>query len=822
MRPPKPISSRTEARRRARETKKAERSPSLPLTAALPQAPPAARIQRQDILIFLALLALTLAVYWPVYRFDFLSYDDSEYVSQNVRVQAGLNGENIGWAFRTFFFMNWHPLTWLSYMVDSQLFGLRPAAFHLVNVLLHALTTLLVFAVFKRITGARWPSAFLAMLFAVHPLHVESVAWIAERKDVLSGFFFMLTLWAYLRYIERPQASRFILALVLFALGLMAKPMLVTLPFILLLLDFWPLRRFHFADASAPVSNSSLVSRPSSILEKIPFFVLAAISSLLTCLAQRGAEVPFASLSLAQRVTNSLVSYGRYLGKAIWPQNLAVYYPYPGHWPAWEVAGAALLLLALTLFAIAQWRKRPYLAVGWLWFLGMLVPVIGLVQVGGQSMADRYMYLPLIGLLLMFIWGAADLSPAPHGIDKGLDKGFDKGRDAADILPTPNLNLTLTLLSGSIAVLACLVVSSRQVRFWDNTQHLFARALAVTSGNSQAHEGLGVALLLDGKTNEALSHFTSALEIDPANFAAYGSLGNVLLGQGKTAEALVQIQKGLQLRADNPILNQNLGLCLALQGKFSEALPYYAAALRAKPEFPEVSFNYGNALVELRRYDEAIAQYESVLRFKPNYAPGHFNLGNVLKEQGKFAEAAGHYQALLQIEPTNSEAHASLALSLARQGNPQQGFPHFTEAVRLQPDNPEFHYQFASALYAGGKPADAVVHYREAIRLKPNFVPALNDLAWIRAASEDDKLRDGAEAVKLAERACDLTGRQQSIFMGTLAGAYAEAGQFPKAIATAQKAFDLAQSTGQSDLAASQQRLLELYRSGKPYRDGVR
>jgi len=818
MRPSKPISARTEARRRARETKKAERSPSQPLTAVVPQAaPPAARIESQDLLIFLALLALTLAVFWPVYRFDFLSYDDSEYVSQNVRVQAGLNGGNIAWAFRTFFFMNWHPLTWLSYMLDSQLFGLRSGAFHLVNVLLHALTTLLVFAVFKRMTGARWPSAFLAMLFAVHPLHVESVAWIAERKDVLSGFLFMLTLWAYLRYTERPQPRRYSLTLLFFAFGLMAKPMLVTLPFVLLLLDFWPLRRLHTATTPSITHHpSSITDHPSPRLlwEKAPFFILAGVSSLLTCLAQRGAEVPFASLSLAQRFTNSLVSYGRYLGKAIWPQNLAVYYPHPGHWPAWEVAGAALLLFAVTLFAIAQWRKRPYLAVGWFWFLGMLVPVIGLVQVGGQSMADRYMYLPLIGLLIISIWGALDLL---HTHTHNLNPNPN---------PNPNpahpLRRSLPILGAAAAVLACLLVSSRQVRFWDNTQHLFERALAVTSGSSQAHEGLGVALLLDGKTNEALPHFTAALDIDPANYSAYGSVGNVLLGQGKTAEALVQIQKGLQLSPDNPILNHNCGLCLALQGRFAEALPYYSAALRAKPEFPDALFSYGNALVELRRYDEAIVQYETALRLKPNFAPVHFNLGNVLKEQGKFAEAAGHYQALLQIEPANSSAHASLALSLARQGNPQQAFPHFTEALRLQPDNPEFHYQYASALYASSKPADAVVHYREAIRLKPDFVPALNDLAWIRAASEDDKLRDGAEAVTLAERACDLTGRQQSVFMGTLAGAYAEAGQFPKAIVTAQKAFDLAQSTGQSELAASQQRLLELYRSGKPYRDGVR
>jgi len=859
MRKPKPTSARTEARRRAREAKNADLPQSPAPADALPQAPSPPSIQRQDILVCLALLALTIAVYWPVYRFDFLSYDDSEYVTQNVRVQAGLNVGNIGWAFRTFFFMNWHPVTWLSYMLDAQLFGLRPAGFHLVNVLFHALTTQLVFVVFKRMTAARWPSAFLAMLFAVHPLHVESVAWIAERKDVLSGFFFMLALWGYLRYVERPQITRYGLALLFFALGLMSKPMLVTFPFVLLLLDFWPLRRLllergspsrcasdntawsdHAQSATPP--QAAAAARPVPLLsllwEKMPFFILSGISSLLTFLAQHGAQVPFTQLPVSDRLANALVSYARYLGKAIWPANLAVHYP-PTRWPAAAVAGAALLVVTLTLSAVVQWRRRPYLAVGWFWFLGMLVPVIGLIQVGGQSMADRYMYLPLIGLFLMLVWSLSrpfTLSSAlcpPHFFSGGQSGEKEKGQSAEDKVQktkcSPNLNLNpnrnltpaLTLLA-ALSLLPFLLVSTRQVRFWDNTQHLFAHALAVTPRNSQAHEGLGVALFLDGKTNEALPHFTTALEIDPGNFAAYGSVANVLVAQGKTAEALDQIQKGLQLRPDNPILNQNGGFCLALQGKFTEALPYYAAALSAKPEFPEASFNYANALAKLRRFDEAVAQYESMLRFKPNSANAHLNLGNVLMEQGRFTTAAAHYEAVLRLEPTNSDAHAYLALSMARQGFAPQAFPHFAEAIRLEPGNPETEYQFASALYTAGKPADAAVHYREAIRLKPDFVPALNDLAWIRAASEDAKLRDGAEAVTLAERACDLTGRQQSVFLGTLAGAYAEAGQFPKAIETAQKACDLARSSGQADLAANQQRLLELYRSGKPYRDGMR
>ena len=763
--------------------------------------------KRADLLIYLALLALTVAVYWPVGGFDFINYDDAEYVAENLRVQMGVTSQNVTWAFQTFYFENWHPLTWLSYMLDYQLFGLNPAAFHLVNMVFHAFNTLLLFAVFKRMTGARWPSAFVGALFALHPLHVESVAWVAERKDVLCAFFGMLTLWAYARYVERPRLGRYFLALLFFAWGLMAKPMLVTLPFVLLLLDFWPLGRVRFGAAQPqPASTPASVWRqsgknsPQSILrlvaEKTPFFILTALSSIVTYSAQQGARVTIASLPVTQRIANALVSYGRYVLNTLWPTDLAVFYPHPGHWPAWQVGGAGLLLAAVTLFAFRRWRNSPYLTVGWLWYLGMLVPVIGLVQVGEQAMADRYMYVPMIGLVVMLAWGVADVA--------------ERWR----------IKKAAVVLSGGAVVLGCLVLSGFQVRLWKNSLTLFRHALAVTTGNTVAHNSLGDALLSEGKTNEAVAEFSAVLALDPEDALAHGNMGNVLLGQGKGEEALAQYQQGLRFNPKNPELNYNTGICLAKLGRFSEAVPYYSAALQLRAEYADAYLNLGNALAGLGRFDEAIANYTTALRLRPNFAPAHLNIGNALTQQGKHAEAAPHYAESLRLEPTNAQAHCNLALSLAGQGKTREAVAHLTEALRLRPEDAQFHFHLATVLAGEKKAQEAIAQYHEALRLKPDSTLALNNLAWILATQEDANLRNGAEAVKCAERACELTGRQQAFLMGTLAAAYAEAGRFPEAVSTAQKAVELATAGGQKEIAARNQNLLELYRAGKPYHEG--
>ncbi len=800
MQKSKTNSAGRESRGRLRET--VDKGAGAPNSASRPGGGSA---PGSDLFIGLGLLATIVAIYWPVARFEFINYDDAEYVSENLRVQAGLTAENVAWAFRTTFFENWHPLTWLSYMLDRQLFGLTAGAFHLVNGLFHLLNSLLLFAVVKRMTGARWPRPKVAALFAVHPLHVESVAWVSERKDVLSAFFGMLTLWAYVRYAERPRIGQYLLAVLLFGLGLMAKPMLVTLPFVLLLLDFWPLRRLEFKAWQNPEAlrgktdegQFSRVCPPKSVLglvvEKIPFFVLTGASSVVTYMAQHGARSAAENLPLATRLANVLVAYVRYLGKAVWPNHLAAFYPYPDHWPVWQVAGSALVLLAVTFLVFRSLRVRPYLAVGWLWYIGTLVPVIGLVQVGGQSMADRYMYVPIIGLLVMFAWGAADLI-GRWRVKKGG-------------------------LMAAAVVLGCVVVSGRQVRFWQNSLVLFEHALAVAPGSALAHNNLGDALMSLGQTNEAVAHFSAALELDPKDFMAYGNLGNYFFGQGKIDEAAAKYQEGLRLNSRNPELNHNLGLCLAQQGKFSEAVRYYSTALQFRWEYTEALMNLGNALLALGKPDAAVTNYAAVLRLKSDSAPGHFNLANALFQQGKYPEAAAHYLQSIRLQPDFADAHSNLARALVAQGKNGDALGHLTEAVRLKPAAAEFHFHLGTVLESANRPTEAIVQYQEVLRLKPASAAALNNLAWLLATYEDAKVRNGAEAVRYAERACELTGRQQAMFMGTLAAAYAEAGRAADAVTAAAKAAELAGAAGQKELAATNQKLLELYRAGKTYRD---
>jgi len=420
---------------------------------------------------------------------------------------------------------------------------------------------------------------------------------------------------------------------------------------------------------------------------------------------------------MTQRIANALVSYTRYIGKTIWPHNLAVYYPYHGSWLIWQVGGAALVLGMVTVLAFWLPRKRPYLIVGWLWFTGTLVPVIGLVQVGGQSMADRYTYVPMIGLLIVFAWGAVALGAHWRIKRIGL------------------------ILSSSAVLLGCVVASSEQVRLWSNSMRLFEHALKVTDGNTLAHINLGAALVVAGQTNQALGHFSAALEIHPRDYLACENWGNV--------------------------------------------------------------------------FDEALTNYATVLRLQPHSAPAHFNLGNALTRQGKDIEAAPHYVETLRWQPNNAEAHASLAMGLARQGKNREAMAHLTEALRIKPGEAQFHYQLANALKEEKRTAEAVAQYREALRLKPNSVLALNNLAWILATDGDAAIRNGTEAVRDAERVCELTGRRHASFLGTLAAAYAETGRFPEAVTAVEKAIELATAADQKDLVATNQKLLP-YHEGKP------
>ena len=570
--------------------------------------------------ICLGLSLLTFAGFEQVRNNDFISYDDFQYVSENVNVKEGLSVESFVWAFTSGHASNWHPLTWISHMIDCQLYGLDPAGHHMTNLLLHTLTVLCLFWFLKTATGAIWPSAFVAAVFAIHPLHVESVAWIAERKDVLCGLFWMLTMAAYLRYVKGPRIGRYLLVTVCFCLGLMAKPMIVTLPFVLLLLDYWPLDRFQLR----PQKGKGISIPYRLIAEKIPLFILAAASSMITFMVQIKArtitdivEIPFFYALL-----NGLTSYTGYLVKMIYPVGLAILYPHPGRSIAlWQPIVSVAILAGLTVFFISSAKRRPYLTVGWLWYLGTLVPVIGIVQVGRQAMADRYTYLPAIGIFIIIAWGAGEI------LAKWRYRKFIQ-----------------VVLAGTVLV-GLLLCTRIQVGHWQNSLTLYDHTLRVTENN-----------------------YT-------------------------------------------------------------------------------ILTSYGKVLAEYGRNEDAIKCYEKALQINPYYAPAHYNFASSLKSLGKHRQAIEHFQ----------------------------------QALKLQPDG---------------------------------FV-TLNNLAWTLATVDNEKFRDPAEAVRFAERACELTQYSQPMCLDTLAAAYAADGDFAKAVEMAEKALQL---TGDNEEMANDIRKhIELFKTNKPY-----
>lgn len=605
-----------------------------------------------DLWICLLLLAATLAVYSQVRHYEFVNYDDPEYVGENIHVRAGLTADSLVWALTSFDAANWFPLTWITHMADCQFFGMESGWHHLTNVWLHALNALLLFAVLKRMTRARWPSALVAFLFALHPLHVESVAWVAERKDVLSAFFWFLTLWCYARYVERPGVRRYLTVVLAFSLGLMAKPMIVTLPFVLLLLDVWPLRR-------APWAKPRL-------LEKLPLLALAAGASLVTFLAQRssGAVAPLAGTPLALRLENALVSYMVYIGGMLWPAGLAVLYPLPRALPVLGVAAAGLALAGISLVVARQWRARPYLAVGWCWYLGTLVPVIGLVQVGTQSHADRYTYVPMIGLTIMLAWGAAELV-----------ERRPRARNAV-------------IAAAVVTCSASLAVTWFQIQYWASTETLLGHTLEVTSGNFIMHHNLADYYLQHGRNEEARQHDAEALRINPMYMEARLNLALALSLLGRPGDAEVEYRRALEQQPEGKqmaLAHSGLGAALAAQHRTTEALPELELAVHLRPESAEGHYNLGTALAELGRNPEAASELATAVRLEPGDAEAHYRLAVALAAQDKRNEAAGEFAVVAQLRPADAVTQYNLAIALARTGRLDEAIAHFSEALRLKP-----------------------------------------------------------------------------------------------------------------------------------------
>jgi len=669
--------------------------------------------------LYLSLAVISLAVYLPVRNFDFVNYDDDVYVTENPHIHDGLTIESLRHIFTTGYAANWHPVTWLSHLVDIELFGLKAGRHHLHNLLLHTANTLLLFSVLMQMTNRRWHSAFVAALFALHPVHVESVAWIAERKDVLSTLFALLTIIAFVRYLKKGRAGWYFLSLVLFSFGLMAKPMLVTLPFVLLLLDYWPLGRFE-TDRPRPVVFWRLFK------EKLPFFVLSAISCVITFLVQQsaGAVKHIEALSLPVRIGNAFVSYIAYILKTFWPVRLAVFYPHEcAGLPVWRAVGAAVLLLAISLFVIRKAKRFGWLFVGWFWYIGTLVPVIGIIQVGNQAMADRYSYVPLIGVFLIIAFGFEEL------------------------VRKSEYKKVITAVFFITAITACAICSRLQLRYWKDSLTLFNRAIEVTKDNYVMHNNMGSFLASEGSLPQAVGHYKTALQIKPDYAQAHFNLARAYQQQHRFSRAIEHYKKAIEIRADYAAAHNNLANIYKQTGRIDMALSHFNRAIEAKNDFAEAHYNLANLLKQLGRINEAVTCYRRAIEAGGADAEVYNNLAGALLQLNRPGEAVDAYQKAVEIDADYFAAHNNLAVVFLR------------------------NQQFDSALE----------HFEKALILAPNEPATLVGLAEVLMNRPDPKLCDAKRAVELAEKAAELTGYENPTVLETLAAAYAAAGDVDSA-----------------------------------------
>jgi protein O-mannosyl-transferase len=712
------------------------------------------------------LLLLVAIAFAPTLQCDFVNFDDDAYVYNNPHVSRGLSGESVAWSFTTFHSCNWHPLTWLSHALDCQLYGTQhPGLHHLTNVVLHAAVAILLLLVLWQMTGGLWPSAFVAAVFAVHPLRVESVAWVAERKDLLSGLFFMLTLAAYLHYVRHPFSwRRYLLVIAMFVLGLMAKPMLVTLPFVLLLLDYWPLGRF----ADEPLAASH-APRLRLFVEKLPLLLLAAVASVATSAAQQQALVPVDVVPVFSRIANALVSYVAYIGQFFYPAGLAAFYPHPQDGlPTWKIAAAAVVLIAISAAVLLAWRRLPCLFVGWFWYVGMLVPVIGIVQVGSQAMADRYTYLPQIGLCIAVTWTLA-----------AVGQTFQSARKNAAYR-------RWAYGVGSMLLIATLMVCTwRQTSYWQNSETLWAHAVACTPQDASLHDRLGGALADNHKLDAAVAEYCRAITINPESASAHNNLGKTLAQQGRNDVAVAEYRKAIALKPDYADAHNNLGVMLA----------------------------------DHRQPDAAAAQFRLALKSKPDFALAHSNLARILTKQGRDDEAILEYRSAIESDPYCADVHNDLGVILAKRGQLGAAIAEFRSTLAIKPILVKVRVNLAEALGEQGKVADAIVEWREVVRLQPNNLRAVNQLAWAMATGPEASVRNGPEAAELAQWAVKLSRGLEPIPLGTLAAAYAEMGRFAEAVTVADRAIALAATRNDPAAADALRRQSQLYRTGSPYHE---
>jgi len=632
--------------------------------------------EKRLLIISLSLTIAAFIAFWQVAHCDFTNFDDNHYVTHNAHVQEGLTAEGITWAFTTGHAANWHPLTWISHMVDVQLFGLQPGWHHLTNLLFHLANTLLLFLVLHRMTKALWQSAFVAALFALHPLHVESVAWIAERKDVLSTFFWMLTMGIYVSYVAKPGLTRYLTLLLCFALGLMAKPMLVSLPFVLLLLDYWPLQRLAQKEVRKPLSKDEGTTPPVKapvqpvdrwplirplLREKIPLFVLAVLSSIVTYLVQQrgGAVGSLEAFPLSARMANAFVSYITYMVKMLWPANLAVFYPYPKSWTLWQVLGSVVLLIGITVLAIRGARKRPYAAVGWLWYVGTLVPVIGVVQVGNQALADRYTYIPLVGLFIIVAWAVPEL-----------------------LKKWPYRKEVLVALS-ALCLLCLFLLTWRQVGYWRNSIALYDHAVEVTDRNSVIHENRGVAYANLANYTQAITDLNRAIEINPRYGEAYNNRGVAYNGLGNYTQAIADLNRAIEIN----------------------------------PKYGEAYNNRGAAYVNLANYTQAIADFDRALEIDPRHGMAYYNRGVAYKDLANYPRAIADFNRAIEINPRHEEAYNNRGTAYGGLANYTRAIADFNRAIEINPRYGKAYYNRGVAYGSLGDRAHAIDDIRRAAQL---------------------------------------------------------------------------------------------------------
>ncbi len=814
----------------------------------------------------LILLAFTVSAYLGVKSCGFIKLDDPDYVTQNPYIKQGLKAETLHWAFTEFHSSNWHPLTWMSHMTDVELFGLKPAGHHLHNVVLHALNVCLIFLLLNRLTAALGKSFLVAALFALHPLHVESVAWVAERKDVLSAFFGLLSLLAYVSYAKgisfwsartcprfetrrhvsqsesgdmSPQskaaASRALdprpcpldfasspaywLSLLFLALGLMSKPMLVTWPFVMLLLDAWPMNRF------------SMPNLKRLVTQKIPFLMLAALSSVITMRAQSSGRsvVSLEWLPLEARISNSLAAVFDYLAKTFYPVKLAVFYPQPSEMPWQKAAAAAVIIVVCFYLAVRHFKKQPGLFVGVAWFLGTLVPVIGLVQVGMQASADRYTYIPHIGLFIALVWGGAEL--------------LSRLRCSRSISSAVSLGL----------LVACGLLTVRQVKVWESDLTLFGHAKEVTDRNyialtiygrqlaDQGKNEEALALYLQamaiqprhaagryviaevyrnmGRTNEALQSYAEALELDPYHAESLNSRGALLNSLKRNQEAISDFKKAIEVLPAFEIPRFNMAVVLQQEGRYAESAAAFRDYLSLSPKSSKAWSLLGEVEFRMGRNEQAISSYQKALELEPKNAAARYGLACGYANAGRFLDAEKTLTQLISEDQSMPEAFFQLGVTSAALGKTNEALKYLEQAISLKGTNALYHYHRAIVLSQSGRKEDSIKAYEQTITLDDKFAEPLNNLAWLFATDADSKIRNGMRAVRLAERACELTAQKQAFLIGTLAAAYAEAGRFHEAVAAAQRAIELARTTGQNELATRNSELLELYRARQPYHE---